>query len=142
MAIGMIGLGLGLFAAVLLRAAFSDVQPIERFQVLDVISDPALAHHAVIYRYQPAGGLQGMTGLWVSEGAAPDRGASERPPGRPVAVWREGMARIGWQAGRLRLVGDQRDVRPTAAPLEACLESVDAQLCLDPDRVTFVPLPR
>lgn len=148
----LVGGGTLAFAAMLLRAGLSDLVTIDRFQVLDVISAPTLTRHAVVYRHEHAGSSSVAIGIWIVEGTAPDKGSRERPHGAPVAVWSEGFPMIAWQGDRLRLVGDRRPIVSDAARVTSCYfegRSSDLRvdvdrsaLCLDPARVTFVPLPR
>jgi hypothetical protein len=138
----LIGVGIAAVVVVLLRAALQEPAGAARFDIRDVISASSLTRHAVVYRFKPADSTATVTGVWIIEGPAPDRDARERPRGQPVAIWRDGTARLGWQGDRLRLIGDRQ---PVAADgdLTACAERTPKpQLCLDPARVTFVPLPR
>lgn len=115
-----------------------DIGDADRFEVVDVVPAPTLTRHAVVYRHLPSGSKVALTGLWIVEGAAPDKGSRDRPAGAPVAIWSQGWVRIGWSGAELRLFGDQRRIGRDAAGLPDCAQ----QLCLDPARVTFVPLPR
>ena len=115
-----------------------------RTEILDVVTDGSLRRHAVVVRHADADTGRTMTGVWIVEGDPPDRDSATRPTGRPAAIWSEGVVRLGWQADRLLLIGDQRRVRetceredsPPAAAREPWL------LCLDTTRARFVPLPR
>lgn len=143
----------GLLALVVLLffGALSDQVRVDRYQIVDVISDASMRRHAVVYRHELAGSSRNLTGIWVIDGTAPDKGSLEKPAGRPIALWSEGIPLIGWQGPTLRLVGDARHkVIHDTNPAETCdLERLGSAqrgeaptLCLDPARVTFVPMPR
>ena len=131
------------FAALLVRVGVLDQSEDERSRVLDVVSEPGSARHAVVVGLRRSGTAASVTGVWIVIGDAPDKGARELPSGAPVAVWRQGLPRVGWQAGRLRLIGDHRAVLIDAGRIDSCMvpAASEWQLCLDPAHVTFVRIP-
>jgi hypothetical protein len=137
------GGGLAFVAALFSFGTSDDRTSSDSFQVLDVIADRSTTKYAVIYRLGLSGLSKPVTGVWIVVGEAPDKGAKERPGGHPVAIWRQGLPRIAWQAGRLRLIGDQVRVLEDAGRIDECSTSIaaDWDLCLDPAHVTFARIP-
>ena len=116
----------------------------DSYVVLDVVGGGDGGRHAVVERYTPASGSGAVTAIWIVSGAPPEKGSRRAPEGEPVAVWRESVPRLAWQGTRLRFIGSYERVRSEAGKTGACLSDASPvwDLCIDPERVTLVPLPR
>jgi len=114
----------------------------DRYVVLDVIGGGDGGRHAVVDRFTRAGDAVSVVGVWVAQGAMPEKGSRRAPEGRPVAVWRSDFPRLAWQGDRLRLIGTYDRLR--REDVAGCLNdrTPSWDLCIDPARVSFAPLPR
>lgn len=108
--------------------------------VLDVITGGDGGRFGIVARQSRTSGS--ITGVWVAQGAAPEKGSRRAIEGQPVAAWRSGFPRLAWDGRQLRLFGIYE--RVTRQKGESCLaEAAGAwDLCIDPALVTFASLPR
>ena len=99
----LIGFGLLLVSAV---AGTLGSDPFDKFQVLDVLSDPPTAQHAVTYRYRHADSSSEVFAVWILSNAPPI-GSQERVRWQsPVIVWQAAAnaPALRWANGRLHAV--------------------------------------
>ena len=116
----------------------------DSYVVLDVVSGGDGGRHAIVERYTPASGRGAVTAVSIVSSAPPEKGSRRPPEGELVAVWRESIPRLTWQGSQLRLIGSYERVRRAAGKVGACLTDGTAvwDLCIDPERVVFAPLPK
>lgn len=137
----------GFVAAALAFIGFVDwfrIDPLDRFEVIKVVSDTKMTRHAVVYRYHHADSSSDDIAVWITTRAPPTVGSKRGEPGEPALVW------TGW-ADDLDMAWPSEN-RPLLVGVARPIEVVEGAgscfymdprpgsiLCLDPHRVEVQP---
>ncbi len=110
---------------------------LDRFEVIEVVTDPAGKQHAVIVNYGHAETGSRVKAIWIETGAPPSVGSTEPRRGSPVAIWTgaSDMLTVTWDNEQLRIGGVPKSAK-TARDLQACLADwlpENAALCVRAD---------
>jgi hypothetical protein len=79
--------------------------PLDQFEALRVIPDPASNRYAVTYQYFHADSSKTVFGIWLGTGTPPAIGSTKPAHGSPAAIWTGALAALyqTWVRGRLVL---------------------------------------
>lgn len=96
---------IAIFAAVALPFAelisWLRIDPLDRFEVVSVVSNTDKAKHAVVYQYHHADSSSDDVAVWIETGTPPSVGDKTGMPGQPALVWsgRADELELTWPSG-------------------------------------------
>lgn len=110
---------------------------LDRFEVIEVVTNPGSKQHAVIAKYAHAETGRRVTAIWIETSAPPSVGSTEPRRGSPAAIWTgvSNMLSVTWHNEQLRIGGVPKSAK-TARDLQACLADwlpENADVCVRAD---------
>jgi hypothetical protein len=113
--------------------------PLDQFEALRVIPDPASKRYAVTYQYFHADSSKTVFGIWLGNGTPPAIGSTKPAHGSPAAIWTGALDVLDqtWVRGHLVLAAEDH----AAIKLNGdCLFGSDTpnMLCLHTKQVEFI----
>jgi hypothetical protein len=113
--------------------------PLDQFEALRVIPDPASNRYAVTYQYFHADSSKTVFGIWLGTGTPPAIGSTKPAHGSRAAIWTGALDALDqtWVRGHLMLAtGDRAEIKPNGD----CLFDYDTanKLCLYTRQVEFI----
>ena len=113
--------------------------PLDQFEALRVIPDPASNRYAVTYQYFHAESSKTVFGIWLGTGTPPAIGSTKPAHGSPAAIWTGALDVLDqtWVRGHLVLVAeDHAEIKLN----RDCLFGSDTpnMLCLHTKQVEFI----
>jgi hypothetical protein len=130
---------IGIIALAITAVGFAH-DPLDRFQVIRVISEPGVGRHAVTYRYNHADSSNQLVGIWILYDPPPEIGSTIAPRSAPAAIWTGTSDRLDqkWLDGHLAI--STADIPIVSVQLNDCYFNYDAEnvLCLNSNVVEFM----
>jgi hypothetical protein len=128
---------IGLTAA--LSALDLGADPLDQFEALRIVPDPASNRYAVTYQYFHADSSKTVFGIWLGTGTPPAIGSTKPAHGSPAAIWTGALDVLDqtWVRGHLVLAAeDHAEVKLNGN----CLFGYDTpnMLCLHTRQVEFI----
>lgn len=116
--------------------SLSGGDPLDRFEVLRVVSDTQMERHAVVYRYEHADSSTRTVAVWIVSGQPPSIGSKKPADGSPALVWPEPVdtLKLKWSSSEAKLLAEVDANVSISDRIQDCYFQYDrktALVCID-----------